>query len=372
MKVFTRPLIITLALLVLLVAAISGCLNTAGGGNAGTTPVATPGTITQQITAAPSGTAPGTSSITITQSNGEQVTLPGIPRRIIATNSDVAEMLIALGAADSIVGITDTVKNVSYIMDRIPQAQSIGNWQTPNIELMLALRPDAVISYASSKPKNLDQITAANMTVIYLDTYRLPKLPQDARALGTLTGHSEKAEAYARLVENISASVVTRVSTIPRDQIPRVYFEGYSNFTAAGTGSGSDEMLWMAGGRNIVANLSSSSSPKVSAEWVVSERPDYIMKVVASTNNRPFQEIAQEMTGRTGWSTLPAVQQGRVYLFSNSIEYGPKAYIGLAYTAKALHPDLFRDLDPGQMLTEYAAQYVAGTDSVTTIYPEPA
>jgi ABC-type hemin transport system substrate-binding protein len=35
-------------------------------------------------------------------------------------------MLIALGAADTIVGITETTKNVSYIIEKIPSAQSLG------------------------------------------------------------------------------------------------------------------------------------------------------------------------------------------------------------------------------------------------------
>lgn len=71
-------------------------------------------------------------------------------------------MLIAFGAGDRIVGVTDSMRNVSYLMDKIPQAQNIGNWQTPDDEQILALHPDAVISYAGYKPNNLDQLTTAN------------------------------------------------------------------------------------------------------------------------------------------------------------------------------------------------------------------
>ena len=59
------------------------------------------------------------------------VTLPCMPKRIVVTNSDAAEMLIAIGAGDRIVGVTDSTKNVSYIIKRIPDAESIGNWQVP-------------------------------------------------------------------------------------------------------------------------------------------------------------------------------------------------------------------------------------------------
>lgn len=352
--------------LVAVAAACAGCTGTNGQENTAAT--GTAAVPAQSGTNGPAP-APAGNEITITQTNGDLVTLPQKPERIIATNSDAAEMLIALGAAENIVGITESTRNVTHVISRIPQAESIGNWQTPNIEQMLALRPDVVISYASSKPKNLDQMIAANITIVYLDCYRLPSLAQDARAVGILTGREEKAEAYAQMVENVTARVTDAVAGIPDDTLPTVYFEGYSDFTAAGTGSGSDEMLTMAGGKNAVAGYSTASSPKVSAEWVVSENPDYVMKVISAKETRPYSEIAGALKQRTGWDTISAVKNDRIYLFSSGIEYGPKAYIGLAETAKVLHPDLFADLDPAAMLDQYAAEYVSGTNTTTMMYP---
>ena len=72
---------------------------------------------------------------------------PALPaERLIVANGDAAELLIALGAGDKIVGVTDSTLSVPYIMDKIPNATSIGNWETPNVEQILALHPDAVIS----------------------------------------------------------------------------------------------------------------------------------------------------------------------------------------------------------------------------------
>jgi len=369
MKQTSQAILLILAALLLAAAAFAGCTGTAGEKSI-TAQVTTP------LTAGTPPAAPATetpaaagSGITITQTTGKQVTLEKRPERIIVTNSDAAEMLIALGAADTIVGITESTKNVSHVIGRIPRAESIGDWQTPNVERMLALKPDVVISYASSKPKNLDQILAANITIIYLDCYRLPKLAQDARAVGTLTGNEERAEVYAQMVENLTARVMRTVAAVPRDQLPDVYFEGYSDYTAAGTGSGSDELLIMAGGKNAVATFSTASSPKVSAEWVVSTNPDYVMKVISAKETRPYADVAAALKKRTGWETMKAVQQGRVFLFSSGIEYGPKAYIGLAATAKILHPDLFADIDIGEMIDQYAGSYVAGTNTSAMMYP---
>ena len=291
MKESTPLLLIAVIALIVVVAACAGCAGTTEQKSniqpdAASAPVSTTLSIPSPVPSAPSGTG-----ITITQTDGKQVTLDRMPERIIVTNSDAAEMLIALYAADTIVGITESTKNVSHVMQQIPTAESIGDWQTPNVEKMLSLHPDVVISYASSKPKNIDQILAANITIVYLDCYRLPKLAQDARAVGVLTGHTQKAEEYAMMVENLTALVMRRVAAVPREQLPSVYFEGYSDYTAAGTGSGSDELLIMAGGKNAVATFSTSSSPKESAEWVVSTNPDYVMKVISAKETRPYSDI---------------------------------------------------------------------------------
>lgn len=319
--------------------------------------------------AASSGSAPVTCQpLTITQTDGTGVSFPCMPRRIIAVNANAAELLIALGAADRIVGATDSTLVVPYIRNKIPTAVSIGDWQTPNIEQMLALKPDVVISYSSYRPKNADQITAHNITIVSLDCYKLSTLASDARALGKLTGRSNAAEVYARSVENTIAEVSTRVKKIPADKQPSVYFESYTELTASAPGSGSDELVTGAGGRNIATGFT-ASSVKISPEWVVTRQPDFIFKAVSSTNTKSLADVMTTIKARDGWENVPAVKNDQVYAFSNEIIYGPRAYIGLVYAAQILHPDEFRDMHPRTMLAEYDRTYVAGTNRTGMIYP---
>src|SRR5208283_830976 len=304
-------------------------------------------------TAAPATNAPGSQNsgtctrVTITQTDGTTVSLPCQPERLIVANSDAAELLIALGASDKIVGVDESTLSVPYIMDKIPNATSIGDWETPNIEEIIALHPDAVIS---------------------LDCYKLDTLPSDARALGMLTGTSNAAEVYARMVEDTVTEVNTRVKSITETDYPTVYFESYTDYTAESKGSGSDEMLVAAGGKNIAGD-SQTSYMTVSPEWVVARQPQYVLKVVSSSNTLSLAEIVENLKARPGWDTIPAVQQNRVYAIDSDIEYGPKAYIGLVYTAQLLHPDIFRDMYPRAMLDEYAGKYVSGTNVSMMMYP---
>lgn len=360
------PTLVVTILLVLCItgAGCTGSVSPAAAGSAGSTSVPAD----DVVAGTPSLSSPSCTPVTITQTDGSAVTLPCRPKRIIVGNANAAEMMIAIGAQDKIVGVTQSTTNVSYIMDRIPGAENIGDWQVPNIERILSLHPDVVITYASSKPKNIDQLTAANISVVYLDCYRLRTLAGDARALGVLTGTEDKAETYARMVEGTISSVSGRVGNISPDDYPSVYSEQYSAYTVSGPSSGADEQLTLAGGRNIASEIPTSSA-KINTEWIVSKKPEYIFKVVSSTTGSPSQGNVDSLNSRPGWQEIPAVKNNHVYVFSNEIQFGPRSYIGLVYLARILHPEVFPDMDPRAMLDEYAGTYVPKTNLTTMEYP---
>lgn len=353
--------------IVLCLAMAAGCAGTVSRNTGGSSDnVALPSVVTMSDVSVHA--SKNCTPVTITQTDGTEVSLPCHPQRIIVANSNAAEMMIAIGAQDRIVGVTQSTTNVSYIMEKIPQAESIGDWQVLNVEKILSLNPDIVIAFSSAKPKNMDQLAAANITIVSLDCYRLPTLAHDARALGKLTGQSNEAEVYARMVEDTIAEVTGKIRKIDPGDYPLVYSEGYTDFTVAGPGSGADELLTLAGGKNIAADVATASA-KISTEWVVAKKPGYIFKAVSSGNLKPFAEILASLKSRTGWETIPAVKNDRVYLFANDIEFGPRAYVGLVYTAQILHIDEFRDMHPRVMLDEYAGRYVSGTNRTGMVYP---
>jgi iron complex transport system substrate-binding protein len=123
-----------------------------------------------------------------------------------------------------------------------------------------------------------------------------------------------------------------------------------------------------AGGTNVAADTA-SSSVKISPEWIVARQPEYVFKVVSTTNPISLEDIVSSLRERPGWDDVPAVEDQHVYAFANEIVYGPRAYIGLVYTAQILHPAEFRDLHPRQMLADYDARYVPGTNRTGMIYP---
>ncbi|MDO8871138.1 MAG: ABC transporter substrate-binding protein [Methanoregula sp.] len=326
------------------------------------------------MTAAPpaaqtSGPADSDQSVIITETTGKITVLPHPASRIITQNGDVAELLIAFGAKDTIVGVSDTIKNRPDIAGHIGDVPSIGDWQNPSIERITSLRPDVLVTYGTMV-KNTDQIKAANITMIQLDCYRIPKLASDARAIGNLTGKTDRAEEYAQFMEGSLSLIESRLNSTDSEYPLMVYTEGYSDYTAHGRESGGTLLLTLLRAKNIGANLPGLSQ-KVSPEWIIVEDPDVILKIGSREDmkSESLDDIRTRIMNRPGFDRIQAVREGRVYVINGDLISSPRAVAGVLYAAKALYPDQFADIDPDQVLHEYATRFFSGADNIPSIAP---
>ncbi|MDD1703576.1 MAG: ABC transporter substrate-binding protein, partial [Methanoregula sp.] len=163
--------------------AAAGCISSQSSSGAGSAGVTVP---------VPSAAV----SVTVQPSAAPTPTLSIPVNRIIVTNANAAELLMAIGAKDKIIGVSDTVKNHPVLGPQFADVDSIGSWQAPDVEKILSLHPDAVISYASYLPKNIDRITASNITLLQIDCYKIDTLASDTQKLGNITGNEKGAQDY--------------------------------------------------------------------------------------------------------------------------------------------------------------------------------
>ncbi|MCD5412847.1 MAG: hypothetical protein LR006_01855, partial [Dehalococcoidia bacterium] len=77
------------------------------------------------------------------------------------------------------------------------------------------------------------------------------------------------------------------------------------------------------------------------------------------------------LRARPGWENLEAVKEGRVYLVSMDLSFGPLAILLHLYVGKILHPELFADLDPEAILREYFEEFHGVELKGIFIYPDP-
>ncbi len=311
-----------------------------------------------------------TKEIRFTDALGNQIVLPKTAERIALQNFYAAEILIAIGEKDRIVAISNTL-NVSDYKRFVPNAINYGDWTEPDLEKLIEAKPDVLICHASSVPRNADKIAAANITIICMDCKSLDSIASDIRTLGLITGNTEKAEELASFQEKYINMVKERTSGLNEGSKPTVYYESTTPYNANGKNSSGDKIISLAGGKNIAGN-EFENNKKVNAEWVISREPYVIIRVGVSNTTTlvEHQKIMDEIKSRTGFNSIKAIKENRTYTIGSVIITGPRTVIGLLYVAKALHPDLFKDVDPAAVNKEYADKYLPGADRGVFFYPE--
>jgi iron complex transport system substrate-binding protein len=123
-------------------------------------------------------------------------------------------------------------------------------------------------------------------------------------------------------------------------ETPRVFYELDSTEPdapwTAGPGTFIDTLIQMAGGENVAADLE-GQYVQISLEKLVVEDPAVILLGDAAYGITP-ESVGQ----RSGWESLSAVKDDRVYPFDDNLvsRPGPRLVDGLETLANLLHPEL--------------------------------
>jgi len=236
-------------------------------------------------------------ALEVKDERGVTVSLPRPPQRIVSLLPSLTEGVCALGACSRLVGV-DNYSNSPSAVRTLPQ---LGGGIDPNVEAIVALRPDAVLLAKSSRVTQ--RLEALGLKVIVLE----PKSHADVRrvldTLDQVLGTREAPNVWRLIDASVSAAAQ---SLPPRAKGLRVYFEVNSAPFAAGESSFIGETLTRLGAKNIVP-ASLGPFPKLNPEYVVRANPDLIMVSVRS---------AQGMEQRPGWGGIRAVREGRICRFS--------------------------------------------------------
>ncbi|QIM52309.1 ABC transporter substrate-binding protein [Hydrogenophaga crocea] len=235
--------------------------------------------------------------IRITDDRGVAVTLAQAPQRIVSLLPSLTETVCELGQCHRLVGV-DRYSNFPAAVRALPKT---GGGIDPNIEAIVALKPDLVLMATSSR--GVQRLEGFGLKVVALE----PRSAADAQRVMTKLGTLLEVPDAQRIWRAIDAGVSAAAQSLPQRARPlRVYYEVSTGGYAAGPGSFIGETLTRLGVQNIVTP-DLGPFPRINPEYVVRANPDLILIGVRN---------AAGLEQRPGWRNLRALREQRVCIFS--------------------------------------------------------
>jgi iron complex transport system substrate-binding protein len=251
------------------------------------------------------------------------------PRRIVSLNPATTELLFAIGAGSRLVGRT------TYDMWPVAarSVTDLGPGLRPNVEAVLAANPDLVVLYASDDNRDAARrLRAAGVPTAAFRVDRIADFERVTRALGVLTGDTAAARTTVDSVRRTLDRVRTATTSLPR---PTVFWPLYDQpLLATGSGSYLNELIDVAGGRNIYCFMK-EPSPRVTFEDLMQRDPDVVLA-------SPESRVRYAADPR--WQALRAVRDNHLLAVDTSLVLRPGPRLGEAARSLALllHPGSVR------------------------------
>lgn len=225
---------------------------------------------------------------------GRSITVPDSPKRIVSTSPAVTEIIYELGGFPLLVGRTDFC---TYPEEAL-QVESIGGITNLNIEKVISLEPDMIISGSMVSKQVTEHFEKMGIPIAFvIEKHEFDGLYENISKIGSLIGRAPQADS-------LISQLKTRMKNLaqPEKKNTAYYVVGFGksgNFTAGGS-SYIDDLLSLSGFFNIAHNL---EGWEFGLEPLMAADPDYI--IIRKEDSATFCRTSP-------YSMLSAVRDGRV------------------------------------------------------------
>lgn len=247
------------------------------------------------------------------------------PARVVSLNPATTAMLFAMGDGSRVVGRTRW-DNYPPAVTAVP---NVGDGLRPNIEAVMAQRPDLVVLYASGDDRPAAQaFRRAGITTVSM---RVDRVADFARALDVLGVVMHDSTSAAHVRDSVLATidrVHQRTASLRKPTV--VWLLDASPLLVIGGGSYLNTLLADAGAQNLYAVVS-DPAPQVSLEDVLRRDPDAVIT---------SPPTARAMQGDPRWKSWFSTAGHRVLTPDSALVGMPSVRMGEAAVqlAALLHP----------------------------------
>ena len=278
--------------------------------------------------AEPLGTLEQPYPVTVQGAGDRPTVVQGEAQRIVALDPGSAELLVALGAGDRLVGVPAGV--------RVPGAKPekvVRRTGTIDVDGVTSLKPDLIVATQTADQLDVARIQRATDAAVYIQpASSLRNVEQGAVDLGFLVGAAPEARQLVGQIQQDVVTIQQKLADVP----PVPVFVDTGFFITVSDRSLLGDLVKRAKGTS-VAGPSPGPGPYPLAD-LRDANPQFFL--ATSDSDTTLESLrANPVT-----ADLAAVRKKRVVIVPANLvtRAGPRVAQGLEAIARALHPDAFQ------------------------------
>lgn len=286
---------------------------------------------------------------TLVTKDDQEVTFDHVPERVLSTNPNTGEQLMALGLGDKIIGTCYNNAQIPEQWREEYESKPVIAEKYPSLEVVIDLDPDFIYGRSSAfSDKDTaiathDKLTELGiMSLSSIEGYKqgcdVEDVYQDFYNLGRIFQVEDKAnevvdamkEKIAGIEEKLDGVETVKVLNFDSVRDDGIYTPG-NNFTS--------KLIRHAGGVNVFEDLENTWNT-VSVESVVEANPDAI--VINDYGDTPIEEKIDYLNNTEVFSDITAVKnQNYLVITLPEVFASTRVADTIEKFAKAFHPECF-------------------------------
>jgi iron complex transport system substrate-binding protein len=278
--------------------------------------------------AEPVGTLELPYPVTVQGAGDQPTVLQGRAQRIVALDPGSAELLVALGAGDRLVGVPTGV----HVLGAKPE-KVVRRTGTIDVDETVGLKPDLIVATQTADQLDVARIQRAADAAVYIQpAASLRNVEQGAIDLGFLVGAAPEARQLVGRIQQDVTTIQQKLADVP----PVSVFVDTGFFITVSDRSLLGDLVKRAKGAS-VAGPNPGPGPFPLAD-LRDANPQFFL--ATSDSDTTLESLrANPVT-----ANLAAVRKKRVVIIPARLvnRAGPRVAQGLEAIARALHPDAFK------------------------------
>lgn len=261
-----------------------------------------------------SGSAGGKDASDSSASASAKASAKSSTLRVVALSQSLADMALLSGA--TVVGYTSDAAQLKGLPS---SAKAVGTLVRPNLEQIVALKPDLVLLSADI-PTQARLVSGLKQAKVSYKNVVVNSFADYRKAMRSLTGKTGRSDLYNKNV----TKVASRIAKVRKQgaSLPKVTYLAVrmSSSTERVLKSGTHFACEVFDGMRMT-NVATDTTAldNLSVEAIVAANPHYILVTPMGDETEAQDAFKQAFESKPGWSTLDAVKAGRVHMLPKDL-----------------------------------------------------